>query len=1495
MSYSRRQLYAMGETLGESVTRRKATGGFIYGGGGGSQQTTVSSTELPSWAQPYAQTALQNASALTSQQYQPYQGNRIAGFSPLQQYSQDQATQMQPAQQLQNATQLANQAGLVGMNTAYGGQQFGNTFQAPGQYNPGQFSYLQTQAPDLQNYQMQAPQNVSSQSLNTPMMQGQTTNYNPNLQNFQMQGPQQVSSQNVNAGNIQAAQSNFNPNLQSYQMQAPQAVQAQNVQGPVLNNLSMQAANNIQGQQINAPMMSAAQTAFNPNLQNYQMGQGPQVNAPSLQNYQMQGPQNVSARDVNAPNIQALSMQAAGNVNSQGVTSQDINAAQTNYNPNLQSYQMQGPQNVSSQNFDTNAAQQYMNPYLQQALNPQIEEAKRQSAIQQTQLAGQAVGAGAFGGSRFALQQAEANRNLGTNLANITGQGYNQAYNQAQQAFQADQARQLQAQQANQQAGLTTGQQNLQANLATQQLGTQTGAQMALANLNNQQQAAVQSEANRLQAQGMTSQQALQAALANQQTQQQANLQNLSAGLQAQGLQAQTGMQAQQANQQAGLQAALANQQAGMTAGQQNLQANLATQQLGAQTGLQAQLANQQAGLTAGQQNLQANLATQQLGTQTGLQAALANLNNQQQANVQNQATQFQAQGMTAQQAMQAALANQQNQQQANLQNLSAGLQTQGLQAQTGLQAQQANQQANLQAGLANQQAGLTTGQQNLNANLATQQLGAQTGLQQSLANLNAQQQANVQNVANQLQASGMNSQQALQAALANQQAGLTTGQQNLSANLQTQQLGTQTGLQTALANLNSQQQAAVQNQAAQLQTQGMSAQQALQAALANQQAGLTTGQQNLAANLQTQQLGAGQNLQSQLANQQQYLAAQQAQQQANQFGYGQGMTAAQTAAQYGLGANQLNAQQQQFGASLGLQGAGLGLNAANTLGNLGQTQYSQNMGINQLQNQYGAQQQAQQQQGLSQAYQDFLNQQNFGYNQLGYMSNLIRGLPLGTTSNQQVYPGTANTLGSIAGLGLGAAGLANAYTKLQAKGGLTESYAEGGDVQSFGNIESIVHTLSDQQLAQAQRDAQSRNDNETLQAIMVEQGIRASERNGLAGAFNQQTQGQPVHAAKGGIMGFALGGEPTAEEIEAAKKPFVGYPKAARSPEANKAAVEASEKRSISDALIPKEYAVDKPKPEQVKADQARIMSDYMIQNKPEAKEEASPASISAALNKPSAPAISTSAAFKPDNSFQDNYHSFLDEYSKLNEPQQKAMDELVASHKKRIDDMQARGLNDALTQFGFQLAAAASKPGKSFLGAAGEAAPSITEALNKSQKSVSDEQDLLEKIQMDQARFNLAMKKGDMQSALGAAQGVSADRKAQQQLELQRQQLGITAQHYAKPSTATEFVYDKMRSDPTNKGMSDTKVMEMALRATTGYDKASLGLAGKANAAVAKVMEKYAMFDAMPKSEYRDSMLAARDREIAQLQGENQATPGGQGGNTVLRFDSKGNLISG
>jgi hypothetical protein len=120
--------------------------------------------------------------------------------------------------------------------------------------------------------------------------------------------------------------------------------------------------------------------------------------------------------------------------------------------------------------------------------------------------------------------------------------------------------------------------------------------------------------------------------------------------------------------------------------------------------------------------------------------------------------------------------------------------------------------------------------------------------------------------------------------------------------------------------------------------------------------------------------------------------------------------------------AAQLNAQQGQFGAGLGLQGLQTANAAAQNLANIGQTQYGQNIGLLNLQNQFGGQQQQQMQNQLNTEYQDFLNYQNYPYKQLGFMSDMIRGLPL-TQQSASMYAQPPSMLSQAAGLGTAAIG----------------------------------------------------------------------------------------------------------------------------------------------------------------------------------------------------------------------------------------------------------------------------------------------------------------------------------------------------------------------------------------------------------------------------------------------------------------------------------------
>jgi hypothetical protein len=101
-----------------------------------------------------------------------------------------------------------------------------------------------------------------------------------------------------------------------------------------------------------------------------------------------------------------------------------------------------------------NVVQQYMTPYLQASLDPQLAAARRQSEIQAQQLQSQYGKAGAYGGSRQGVAEAELQRGLLDRMADITGRGYNEAFTQAQGQFNTEQARQMAAAQQASRLGL---------------------------------------------------------------------------------------------------------------------------------------------------------------------------------------------------------------------------------------------------------------------------------------------------------------------------------------------------------------------------------------------------------------------------------------------------------------------------------------------------------------------------------------------------------------------------------------------------------------------------------------------------------------------------------------------------------------------------------------------------------------------------------------------------------------------------------------------------------------------------------------------------------------------------------------------------------------------------------------------------------------------------------------------------------------------------------
>lgn len=177
---------------------------------------------------------------------------------------------------------------------------------------------------------------------------------------------------------------------------------------------------------------------------------------------------------------------------------------------------------------------------------------------------------------------------------------------------------------------------------------------------------------------------------------------------------------------------------------------------------------------------------------------------------------------------------------------------------------------------------------------------------------------------------------------------------------------------------------------------------------------------QNLQAQLGVQQLGAGQNMQAQLANQQAQQQAQLANQQARlgvqQFGAGQSLEAqrANQAAQIqraaGLG---------QLGQTYGAMGQGLGQQGA--------LQQQADIARSAALGAYGGTERQVAQQQLDAQYQDQMRALGFAEQQLGSMSNILRGVPLGDTYGTQTTTQAPPSFASqLAGIGLGGLSLAN-------------------------------------------------------------------------------------------------------------------------------------------------------------------------------------------------------------------------------------------------------------------------------------------------------------------------------------------------------------------------------------------------------------------------------------------------------------------------------------
>ena len=358
--------------------------------------------------------------------------------------------------------------------------------------------------------------------------------------------------------------------------------------------------------------------------------------------------QNIDAAHINRNNIR--------NVNNAGVTGAAVAADAFG---SLQPQARNSVRDVYGSGFMGGNLDQYMNPYRSQVIDTTMEALDRQRQIQQQQNAASATQAGAFGGSRQGVLEAETNRGFADQAAQTMASLNAQGFDTAASLRQADADRALQAQLANQ--GMDQA--------ATQQALNLSG-QFGLANQDA----------------------ALRAALANQ-------------GVDASTLQFNAG-NTQQANMQ--------NAANALAAAQSNQQTQYNQGAFNATNQQQANMQNAANFLTASQANQQSDLSRNSLQAQLANAAGLQNANQQLIASGNNQRTNFDERSLTSQMLNNAALQNanmrfnasannQQSDNSRNLANAQLGNAAALQNANMGFNANAYNQSNNLQRMLANQ------------------------------------------------------------------------------------------------------------------------------------------------------------------------------------------------------------------------------------------------------------------------------------------------------------------------------------------------------------------------------------------------------------------------------------------------------------------------------------------------------------------------------------------------------------------------------------------------------------------------------------------------------------------------------------------------------------------------------------------------------------------------------------------------------------------------
>jgi hypothetical protein len=203
--------------------------------------------------------------------------------------------------------------------------------------------------------------------------------------------------------------------------------------------------------------------------------------------------------------------------------------------------------------------------------------------------------------------------------------------------------------------------------------------------------------------------------------------------------------------------------------------------------------------------------------------------------------------------------------------------------------------------------------------------------------------------------------------------------------------------------------------------------------------------------------------------------------------------------------------------------------------------------------------------------------------------------------------------------------------------------------------------------------------------------------------------------------------------------------------------------------------------------------------------------------------------------NEKEDAMTAALKVRDELGKPYQPILDKLnaaIEAQKPNEQAMKDRGLAQALTQFGFGMAERASKPGARFLESASGAAPVIGTVVAETNKLIEAKKDNYAKMQLDQAKYEVALSQGNMQIAATMAAEIRRSQqqdklldfniaKAKDELALKERELAQQAANQAQMLGRYETIGSLTRDIMRNEGLPYPQALEKAARLhrPTGY----------------------------------------------------------------------------